>query len=461
MGRMKRLLIVFGLTVAAAIGLSLVAHAIYEGIPVGNGYEETAYSDLGDVLGAKQELYINHNTGEKLYADRYELFDFDGDGEEELLLFTTGADTAYYWAIYDIRDGKVCRVARSSEMKPGNAAHSLELQGACLIDISGKGVATYNAEWKTCIYWENGVSNYLYQYTCEQYEVNEEGAQISEEEESYYLNGTPISAEQYKAKYDSVSDGARIKLEGKKITAEAAAALRKSKPEPVPETETETYIQEDITATSRQTEANIEPYLLYGIWYDSEASVYEFLADGTMGSTGEYNGSTWQIVNNQLSWPNGRNGQCSLINDDSFSFKGSTGTVNFYRERQLASVIQTGPKDSSESPNGAIDKISSGSGSIYIGGWAFDYSSTQTPLRIDVYIGGNEQTGVFAGSYTADHKRSDVGNSYGCGDWHGVSITVETEKYGIGTGQKDVYVYARNVGNGYDSELAHASVAIY
>lgn len=117
-----------------------------------------------------------------------------------------------------------------------------------------------------------------------------------------------------------------------------------------------------------------------------------------------------------------------------------------------------GNNNPGNSPDGCVDSYSGGSGKVTVSGWTFDLSDVSQALEIHVYIGGPADSpnaeghpGIIANTY-----RSDVNNAYGCGDYHGFSASINTNK----TGVQEVYVYAINIGDGDNAELGHATVEI-
>lgn len=109
-------------------------------------------------------------------------------------------------------------------------------------------------------------------------------------------------------------------------------------------------------------------------------------------------------------------------------------------------------------PQGCLDSVTGGLGSVTVGGWAFDRDSLGTALRIDVYIGGPTGTaGAECHSITANKSRPDVNNAFsGVGNNHGFQDTISTNK----VGSQSVYVYAINVGSGTHTCLGNKNVNI-
>ncbi|MGN1432315.1 MAG: RICIN domain-containing protein [Ruminococcus sp.] len=112
----------------------------------------------------------------------------------------------------------------------------------------------------------------------------------------------------------------------------------------------------------------------------------------------------------------------------------------------------------SNNPTGVLDSVSGGTGTVSIGGWAFDRDDLSAQLIIDVYIGGPSGDSNAEGHYNiiANVERTDVNAAYGCGNYHGFNATINTSK----TGTQPVYVYAINVGGGINVCIGSGTVNI-
>jgi len=95
-------------------------------------------------------------------------------------------------------------------------------------------------------------------------------------------------------------------------------------------------------------------------------------------------------------------------------------------------------------PQGCLDSLTGGNGTITISGWAFDKNAVDTALEIHVYVGGPYSDSAAWGTsgIIADEYRPDVNSVYGVGDYHGFNETISVPL----TGTYKVYVYAINVG---------------
>lgn len=102
-------------------------------------------------------------------------------------------------------------------------------------------------------------------------------------------------------------------------------------------------------------------------------------------------------------------------------------------------------------PQGCLDGVSyEGNGKIRVRGWAFDRDSLGTNLQIHVYVGGPAGSGAPGYAITANVFRPDVNNAYpGVGNNHGFDSVISVSP----TGNKQVYVYAINVGGGNSNPL--------
>lgn len=109
-------------------------------------------------------------------------------------------------------------------------------------------------------------------------------------------------------------------------------------------------------------------------------------------------------------------------------------------------------------PQGSLDAVSGGTGSITVGGWAFDGDDVSRSLNIHVYIGGTAGSGAPCYRIKANKPREDVQKDYpGVGNNHGYHETIKTNK----TGTQEVYVYAINEENGNQNPLlGHKTVTI-
>lgn len=109
-------------------------------------------------------------------------------------------------------------------------------------------------------------------------------------------------------------------------------------------------------------------------------------------------------------------------------------------------------------PQGVLDGLVGGNGTIGISGWSFDRDNFGAALEIHVYIGGRsgDPNAEGHGGIIANQGRSDVNAVYGCGDYHGFGATISTNK----RGSQPVYVYALNVGGGDNVQIGEGTVYI-
>ena len=109
-------------------------------------------------------------------------------------------------------------------------------------------------------------------------------------------------------------------------------------------------------------------------------------------------------------------------------------------------------------PIGSLDHLSAENGKINVSGWAFDKDDINAQLDIHVYIGGPAGSSSAEGhsGIKANTSRTDVNDVYGCGNNHGYSATIKTNK----TGSQTVYVYAINVGGGSNALIGSKTVNI-
>lgn len=103
-------------------------------------------------------------------------------------------------------------------------------------------------------------------------------------------------------------------------------------------------------------------------------------------------------------------------------------------------------------PQGCVDSVVGGNGTVRVAGWAFDRDSVSSTLGIHVYVGGS-----YAGGGTANLVREDVNKAYpGVGNNHGYDFTIKTSKRGA----QKVQVYAINVGGGTNVLIGERTVTI-
>ncbi len=98
------------------------------------------------------------------------------------------------------------------------------------------------------------------------------------------------------------------------------------------------------------------------------------------------------------------------------------------------------PSQSGHNPTPNLESCTGGEGTISISGWVFDADDYNASIEIHVYIGGDDgHSGIIANKY-----RPDVNAAYGCGDYHGFSETITTNKRET----QSVAIAAINVGEG-------------
>lgn len=120
----------------------------------------------------------------------------------------------------------------------------------------------------------------------------------------------------------------------------------------------------------------------------------------------------------------------------------SYNEVNGYASMQYLSKIPD-----THNPEGHMESISGGIGTISLSGWVFDRDVPDQAVEVHVYVGGPAgsadvkwiKTGIIADAY-----RPDVDNVYGQGKYHGIAGTLDVPL----SGECDVYIYAINAGGG-------------
>jgi hypothetical protein len=95
-------------------------------------------------------------------------------------------------------------------------------------------------------------------------------------------------------------------------------------------------------------------------------------------------------------------------------------------------------------PGGSIDSAVETGRGVTLAGWAFDVDTPTAPTAIHAYVDGR-----WAGAYTADASRPDVGAAFpGIGDQHGFQIPID-----VPSGRHDVCLYLINTGHGTTNPL--------
>ena len=143
--------------------------------------------------------YLDHN-GQYSFSHQFVnqkwgawLFDFDQDGETELLAWDIDDWYLYHWKLFDKRDGTVYQIAEDCGDQPGNAGHGLQiLRDGTIHATSSKGMVNYIANWDSYIFFEEGDIHYLYGYSyLSAVEEGYEGEFVLTEE-AYALDGERI-----------------------------------------------------------------------------------------------------------------------------------------------------------------------------------------------------------------------------------------------------------------------------
>ena len=113
----------------------------------------------------------------------------------------------------------------------------------------------------------------------------------------------------------------------------------------------------------------------------------------------------------------------------------------------------TEPVPVSNNPQGYLDDMSGGLGSIYLKCWAFDADDLNAALEIQL-----RRNGQVIGSVLANGERTDVDNRHHCGTHHGFDGMVPIDR--SLSGVMDVEVWAVNIGGGNDSYLGTRTVEV-
>ncbi|MDE6035820.1 MAG: GBS Bsp-like repeat-containing protein [Ruminococcus sp.] len=85
---------------------------------------------------------------------------------------------------------------------------------------------------------------------------------------------------------------------------------------------------------------------------------------------------------------------------------------------------------SSRSPEGIVDAVSGGAGTVYVRGWGFDRDKMGDSIDVHVYLKDGAGNMIGVGAIRADKLREDVNNVYGYGSYHGFEDTLQTDSVG-------------------------------
>jgi len=100
-------------------------------------------------------------------------------------------------------------------------------------------------------------------------------------------------------------------------------------------------------------------------------------------------------------------------------------------------------------PNGSLDSVSGGVGTVSVGGWAFDPDAPKTSVNVDVYVDGVGRRFVASGD------RPDIARAFpAAGAAHGFQSTVPASP-----GQHTVCVYAIDTDGGTNPTLGCTTVS--
>ena len=166
-------------------------------------YAKVLVSNYNDLSHDRQFTFNEERTWTQHGVS---LFDFDHDGENEVLIW--GEDDWYFihWRLFDKKDGEVYVIAEDCGAKPGNAGHDLEiLRDGTIHDSSYKGMVSYVADWDGYIFFQEGEIHYLYGYECRSHiDPNYKGDMILTEH-AFALDGEYIEEKEYRSLVESFS----------------------------------------------------------------------------------------------------------------------------------------------------------------------------------------------------------------------------------------------------------------
>ena len=151
-----------------------------------------------------------------------------------------------------------------------------------------------------------------------------------------------------------------------------------------------------------------------------------------------------------------RTGPCRVSWGNTYSYDYLSSILTY--KLHLSGNTLAGNGNTGNNPQGVLDGVSGGAGTVTISGWAFDKDDLNAALEIHVYIGGRSgnSNAEGHGGIIANAGRGDVNAVFGCGDYHGFSATISTNK----RGSQPVYVYALNVGGGDNVQIGEGTVNI-
>ena len=81
--------------------------------------------------------------------------------------------------------------------------------------------------------------------------------------------------------------------------------------------------------------------------------------------------------------------------------------------------------ETNHAPNTCLEVAESSPGQLHIKGWAYDPDDSTQPVPIHIYARDTEQNHYLLGMITADKERTDVNNTFGCGNNHGFEDTLD------------------------------------
>lgn len=154
---------------------------------------------------------LSHN-GQFTYTEEHTFdqkedwfFDFDQDGEEEMLIWSEDDWYGKHWKLFDKRDGIVYQIAQDCGAKPGNAGHSIEvLRDGTVHDHSYKGMVNYVTDWDGYIFYQDGNIHYLYGFTnLSKRNPENPTEELVLTEEAYALDGEYIDKDTYSTMVES------------------------------------------------------------------------------------------------------------------------------------------------------------------------------------------------------------------------------------------------------------------
>jgi len=155
-------------------------------------------------LMARYGYDLSHNGEYPRSESREWLFDFDQDGEDELLIWNGTEKEIHRWQLFDKREGEVFLIAEDCGDKPEGAENNLEImRDGTVRDVFFRSLEGFVETWDNYIFFSDGTVNYLCSYEKRPDSGADTACDSDAVEEKYILNGENIEEERFKTLVDS------------------------------------------------------------------------------------------------------------------------------------------------------------------------------------------------------------------------------------------------------------------